>query len=209
MKGLFLKDLMLMKVQKRFFLLIFAAAIIIGFTMDNISFAIGYLCFLLPFYSLSTISYDEFDNGNAFLFTLPITRAGYVAEKYLFAAASGVGGAAAASILAFCMGGVPGEVFSTVAGVLAVALVFLAVMLPLQLKFGAEKARIVMLLGAGTVAALAFGAGKLLKLDFAGMAASLEAMNGAALAGIAIAVIAAGMLISIRVSIAIMKKKAF
>lgn len=41
-------------------------------------------------FSLSTISYDEFDNGNAFLFSLPITRKGYVIEKYIFGIMLGV-----------------------------------------------------------------------------------------------------------------------
>lgn len=33
---------------------------------------------------MSTISYDEFDNGNAFLFSMPITRKSYTVEKYAF-----------------------------------------------------------------------------------------------------------------------------
>ncbi len=50
---------------------------------DSLSVPIGFATF--PLFTLSTISYDEFDNGNAFLFSLPITRAGYVVEKYCFA----------------------------------------------------------------------------------------------------------------------------
>ena len=34
--------------------------------------------------AISTISYDTFDNGNAFLFTLPFSRKEYTREKYLF-----------------------------------------------------------------------------------------------------------------------------
>ena len=37
---------------------------------------------------MSSISYDEFDNGNAFLFSLPITRKDYVLEKYIFGSVS-------------------------------------------------------------------------------------------------------------------------
>ena len=37
-------------------------------------------------FAITTISYDEFDNGLAFLMTLPVTRKQYVAEKYLLGA---------------------------------------------------------------------------------------------------------------------------
>ena len=45
------------------------------------SFPIGFLGFVGALFSLSSISYDEFDNGNAFLFSLPITRKDYVLDK--------------------------------------------------------------------------------------------------------------------------------
>ena len=48
------------------------------------TFAIGFLTFVMSLFSVSSISYDEFDNGNAFLFSLPITRTTYVVEKYCF-----------------------------------------------------------------------------------------------------------------------------
>ena len=71
-----------MKLQKNFFLLIVVIAVsMIAFT-DDVTFPLGFLTFVISLFTLSTISYDEFDNGNAFLFTLPITRTNYVVEKY-------------------------------------------------------------------------------------------------------------------------------
>ena len=84
MKGLLIKDFMLLKNQKSFFIIIVAAAIGMSTLMENSSFIIGYIAVIGSLFTLSTIRYDEFDNGNAFLYTLPITRKDYVYEKYEF-----------------------------------------------------------------------------------------------------------------------------
>ena len=66
MKGLLIKDFKLMKNQKNFLFVIFigatASMLLSGFS----SFLMGYFPFICSFFVLSTISYDEFDNGNAF-----------------------------------------------------------------------------------------------------------------------------------------------
>ena len=83
MKGLLIKDFKLLKTQQKFFLLVLFIAIAVEmFSGSSSSFLIDTYP-LWPYYSpLSSISYDEFDNGNAFLFSLPITRKSYVIEKY-------------------------------------------------------------------------------------------------------------------------------
>ena len=84
MKGLLIKDFKLMMMQKNFFLSIIAIAVVLTVFVKNPSFIIGYLTFIGSVFTLSTISNDEFDNGNAFLFSLPITRKLYALEKYVF-----------------------------------------------------------------------------------------------------------------------------
>ena len=74
MKGLLIKDFKLLKGQKNFFMTITAISIIMIIVSPGTSFPIGFLGFVGALFSLSSISYDEFDNGNAFLFSLPITR---------------------------------------------------------------------------------------------------------------------------------------
>ena len=81
MKGLLIKDFRLMKVQKSFFLLIAVIGVWGTLLSENVTSAIGFLTFVMSLFSVSSISYDEFDNGNAFLFSLPITRTTYVVEK--------------------------------------------------------------------------------------------------------------------------------
>ena len=76
MKGLYIKDFKLMMNQKMFFIVIAAMAIFFAVTQTNIFFVISYATFIAAMFVISSISYDEFNNGNAFLFTLPVTRTG-------------------------------------------------------------------------------------------------------------------------------------
>ena len=91
MKGLLIKDFKLMKEQKNFLLIILIITIGMSLFTNDLSFALGFLTFIVSLFSLSTTSYDEFDNGNAFLFTLPITRSKYVIEKYYLSMILGIG----------------------------------------------------------------------------------------------------------------------
>lgn len=84
MKGLLIKDIKLMLKQKNFFLMLIVIAVLMAYAVENASYIIGYLSVVGSLFTLSSISYDEFDNGNAFLFSLPITRKAYVVEKYGF-----------------------------------------------------------------------------------------------------------------------------
>lgn len=69
MKGLIIKDFKLLMMQKSFFVTLTIVAIFFGITTGSI-FVIGFLTMICSMFALSTISYDEFDNGNAFLFSL-------------------------------------------------------------------------------------------------------------------------------------------
>ena len=73
MKGLLIKDFKLLKGQKNFFMTITAISIIMIIVSPGTSFPIGFLGFVGALFSLSSISYDEFDNGNAFSNSAPLT----------------------------------------------------------------------------------------------------------------------------------------
>ena len=83
MRGLIEKDLRLTISRKQTLLIFFIMALVMGMTMDG-TFIVGYLTMLGAILAVGTISYDEFDNGYAFLMTLPFERKTYVTEKYLF-----------------------------------------------------------------------------------------------------------------------------
>lgn len=85
MKGLLIKDLRLLYTQKSGLLLMCGLAVALSFYAELGSlFLVLYVTVFSCMLGLNTIAYDQFDNGYAFLFTLPITRRQYVAEKYIF-----------------------------------------------------------------------------------------------------------------------------
>lgn len=166
MKGLLIKDLKLMANQRQVLLMLLVFTVL--FMNTNVDFVIGYLTFVGSFFTLSTISYDEYDNGYAFLFTLPVDRKRYVKEKYLLF----MGLSIFTGILSFVLvygyrsmvqgNGRSQDLLFTVGSVLLAVCFMMALLLPLQLKFGSEKNRIalVMVVGGGTL--IGYGIMKLL-----------------------------------------------
>lgn len=88
LKGLFIKDLKFMKLQIPILIISIVCAVFIGGT----TFVIPYMTIFSAIIGLSSINYDEFDNGSAYLLSLPITREKYIFEKYLFSLSIGLAG---------------------------------------------------------------------------------------------------------------------
>ena len=66
MKGLLIKDLRLMKNMGNSLAIILLVAVGMSFYSSDMSFIVIYLAIIGTSFTSSTISYDEFDNGNAF-----------------------------------------------------------------------------------------------------------------------------------------------
>lgn len=149
MKGLLIKDFLLMLQQRTFFILFLFMAVMLNFSTDG-SFVIGYLTFVSGVFVLSTISYDEYDNGYSFLMTLPVRRKDYVLEKYVFglivSSVSWLVGVLIAIIFEVGRGKnfVLQEMLWGAGVCFLLALLLLAVMIPVQIRFGGEKGRLVM-----------------------------------------------------------------
>ena len=213
MKGLYIKDFKLMMNQKMFFIVIAAMAIFFAVTQTNIFFVISYATFIAAMFVISSISYDEFNNGNAFLFTLPVTRTGYVKEKYLFAATLATGAWLAATILSIVVVFIQGteviilEWFLTAAMILLVALMMVLIIIPVQLKFGQSKGNVAMLLVMGgylVVSVLSnFG------IDVFAMIDALSTIGLSGLLMILLLMVAGAGIISYLISCKIMTEKEF
>lgn len=160
MKGLLIKDFKLMLNQKNFFILIVLILGAIACFLDfDYYFLIGYFMFICSLFTISTISYDEFDNGNAFLFTLPFSRSRYVEEKYCFGILAGT----CSWFLSFVITTIiqminfNNFIFSdwmlSTLVMLPIMFVMLAILIPFQLKYGSENGRIaiIIFLGGGFV----------------------------------------------------------
>ncbi len=217
MKGLLVKDMKLLKMQKKFFFLLIAIAVAMAVFAEDPAFLIGYFSIVMPLVAVSTVSYDEFDNGNAFLFTLPISRRGYVLEKYGFCLILGICAFLFACLLALTVG-VFKNFFAAWTAVkaslpiLAVMTAFLSLLLPVQLKFGAEKGRLIAVATAGilfVVGVLCVKGLEWLNVDIMGIADRLIP-DSLLLAAVFIAAIALLLLgVSVSVSLSILKKKEF
>lgn len=161
MKGLFIKDYLLIKNQKLLLLIvILIGAFMLGSGME-ITFIVSYVIFIMLSLALSTISYDEFENSNAYLFSLPITRTAYVREKFIFTLLLCFGSwlLSMLAIMVYRMNKNPdtdmGMFWFTGMFSLICALVFVAVAIPLWIKLGPEKGKIVYLIMGGSIAASA------------------------------------------------------
>ena len=215
MKGLLIKDLLLLKNQQRFFLLFFLMSAGMLLADFNSVFVINYVTMIFSLFTLSSISYDEFDNGYAFLFTLPITRNQYAAEKYVFGLVTGSFAWIVVTIFAVVMNLVREragtvELVGTAFLYLFISLLFLSIVVPVQLKFGAEKGRIVLICIIGAIFAAGFvmiRAAKTLQLDFLSTAAT-SLSPGLVMASVPLISLAA-VFGSYLISVNIMKKKQF
>lgn len=154
MKGMLIKDFSLLKGQKQFFMVAFMFAVLFLFLSDMATFGVSYLIIMFIIFTLSTIAYDEYDNGNAFLFTLPISRKRYVQEKYVFCLVVSAIICFINMILIFILSYVKGygkddvaTLLITMAAAWAAGILMLSIMIPLQLKFGSEKRQMAMVAG--------------------------------------------------------------
>lgn len=156
MKGLLIKDFKLMLNQKNFFILIVLILAAMACLLDlDYYFLISYFMFVCSLFTISTISYDEFDNGNAFLFTLPFSRSSYVEEKYCFGILVGISSWFLSFIITTIIQIISSSNFIFSDWILStlimipIMLVMLAILIPFQLKYGSDKGRIAIIIFLG------------------------------------------------------------
>ena len=204
MKALFIQDIRYMLTQKSFLVLIALVGIVLALTQnDNYIFVIGYLGFMGMITGMMSVTMDDQSNGLTFLFSLPIDRRVYVREKYIFIVLMGVSFSIFATALCllfrmFAEYKAPlDEILATSLGTLFVMLLFVCFMLPLQLKFGAERARLASFIAIGFFFVAVLLAG--LVINFADALPFIQAflsMSPVALAGIG----AAFLIVCLRIS---------
>lgn len=150
MKGLFIKDIRLLAGQTHTLLVIFVIGAIFAVTQEQPELLIGYVMMVMSMLTITSISYDEFDNGMPFLMTLPSGRSGYVKEKYLLTATIVTVAYVTSNTMLFLLGQFNKNSeswdvrwnlqFSFIFAV--VMLLMLYTLIPIILKVGVEKGRI-------------------------------------------------------------------
>lgn len=219
MKGLLVKDGLLIKNQYKTLPLLLACGFIMAFSMEAFT-AMIYVAVIGAMVALGTIAYDEFDHGYTYLLSLPVSRKTYVREKYLFAVLWGLACIILGLIMdmaaALIKGTFPlagaGDIAAALGGAAAMLLIMLSVTIPARIKFGSEKSSIVLFVFAGLIAALfaAFRYGKFFPASWGEKIRRLPETSGT---GVLIAaVLAAAVLILVlseQLSERIMAKKEF
>lgn len=207
-----------MKNQKMFFIVIAIMAVVFGYMMDTGSFIVGYGTFIISLFVISTISYDEFNNGFTFLFTLPVSRNDYVKEKYLFAfCLSGIA-CLVATLLSILFEMLKGnellilESLLSSMAVLMAALVLVMIIIPVQLKFGQNKGNIAVVLVVGIAFVIGYLIIKLfefLNVDIANIINWFSQLGVTGTVLIAMVIVAIIGIVSYQISSRIMLKKEF
>lgn len=219
MKGLLIKDMRILMRQKSTFLIIILLGIFLGTNGGNIGFSMGYMMMVSATLAVSTISYDYFEKGMSFLFTLPVTRKMYVAEKYVLSLLIGLAIAVLGCVLnvlgGFISAQAPwGEFAATVVVSLAAMLLLLALYIPVYINCGPEKSRVAILIVIGVVAAVgyllyaAFNVPAVQEVLYPVLAA-IEKMTAVQLVGIGAGIWVVLMIISVIASVRILEKKEF
>ncbi|MBQ7766458.1 MAG: ABC-2 transporter permease [Lachnospiraceae bacterium] len=223
MKTLLVKDYRILMTQKKSLLILLIVGVVMMISNLEIDFLTGYMMMMAMVLSLGTVNYDELDNGMAFIMTLPANRKTYAVEKYVLTLINIVACAVMMLVIYFITKGFinwqfgTGDMVSVTAGWICGIMIAASVMIPLYLKFGAEKRRVIMMLLWGIVAVIAIGGQKL-----AEVMAGTEAMNaingfftkistlpvGVVVLAV-IAVVAMAVILSLGISVGIMKKKEF
>ena len=215
MKGLLLKDMLLLKNNKKLYAILVFFAVMYPM-MGMGSFTVTFLGMMGLIISISTMNYDEFDNGNSFLFSLAFKRSTYVAEKYILCVGGGVLGALSGALVCFAASKISGNsaLLEGMAENLCVAVLLYSlsssVMLPIFIRFGAEKGRLASYLTLAAFFLLGFGVMKF--LPTAGKDVIVSKLESIPVAGIVtglVLVVVLAVILSIFLSLRFIRNREF
>ena len=156
MRALIAKDIRLFRSMKNVVLIyvaMIAASIIFG--QKQMGVMLINLCVVMFTYlSMSTMSYDDFDNGMEFILTLPTSKKIYAIEKYVLAVITLVVMSIVGAGLLVALGLEFNAAILDIAPMAVIAIVLVSINLPLTLKFGSEKTKMltmILFMGLGSL----------------------------------------------------------
>lgn len=152
MTGLLKKDFRLLAKYGKVVLLMMGVFLLASIYSKDITFSAGVIVIMGLMMTVNTISYDDMAHFTEYSVTLPISRARQVVEKYILSIcilAIGVGVVAVLNLIFRILWPEHTDMMENVSAMLlcmSLGLVMLSLMIPLVYKFGAEKARIIIIL---------------------------------------------------------------
>ncbi len=220
MSGLIVKDINLLKSQKTTLLVMLFMIFALPVMGMGIEFTMGYTAFVFVVLITGTLSYDEFDRGMSFLMTLPVERKTYVREKYLLGIISVAFGLTLSAVVnavmnyqeLFGAGQSIAEFVGYIFGIFLAITIVWDVMLPMQIKFGAEKSRICLLFVTAVCAFVIYMGQKLIESGKANVSGLVKWLNGLSelqILSICLILAVIAFMISYRISVSIIEKKEY
>ena len=159
MKGLWVKDLLLLQKQLKTLFMFMLIAAFNAYTIKSVPVVFIMMAFFFVTTTSSTIFYDQENHGFLYLFTLPTRKKDYVIQKELLVLASSSAAMVLSLILIVVMMQAFPELRTSGQDLLYSALYSLffgcfygGVITPLYLRYGTEKARVFIFAIMGTLA---------------------------------------------------------
>ena len=141
MKGLLLKDWYLTVHYLRTLLLVVLVMVIASAMAPGNRFFIMYPEIMVALLPVTVFSYDDREKWTTYVQAFPVSRRQYVTEKYIFGALC-QSAFAAVQIVLYLLAGI--RDFGTLIGFsVSLGLMACAIVLPLMMRFGVEKGRLI------------------------------------------------------------------
>ncbi len=170
MKGLILKDLLLIKGNLKTLVIVFFGFMVMALNnMATVSFIIPFFAVMM---CISTFSYDEYNKWNTYAITLPGGRKTIVKSKYIATILLVILSAIISILISVIITSINGNIdyekeFSTFFGGLFGIFLVTSIMYPLIYKYGNEKGRLFLFIGVFLITAVG---GVIFKtVDFSGL----------------------------------------
>ena len=208
MKGLIFKDFVNIKSQLKLYIMFVAGFFVLGLVSgatEVLSALMPMLAVLIP---ITAVAYDDLSGWNGFALSMPVSRADLVTARYLFTEMIMVAMAVITCAEYIAVSRNIGEAVMTTVLLYAVSNLMFAVIMPIILKFGVQKARaIFMVIAAGAAAMIVWLSGE--RTSAIGDAVLSVKLNDAAIFVIAIAGSLLLVFISMKLSQVIYRRKDF
>lgn len=152
MKGLIVKDLKMLSVIGRLYLILVSVLLVINFFSLTSFLSISAVIFISILGPI-TVAYDERDKWEKFALTMPITKAQYASSKYLLSLILSLSVVAVVTISSLIQNGFTDAALANFIVCFAVSLLYPSISLPIILRFGYSKGKLLIVLFAGVFGA--------------------------------------------------------
>ena len=145
MKGLLKKDLLLLKSQIKYIVMIIVICLIMAYANSGFAYISSYLTFMGTGLVINSFSYDMYHNEMTYLFALPFSKKEYCLEKYIFAFIVTF----ISWLIAFLITAATHINLETIivqVAMLFSGFIYLSITIPVVMKYGREKATIIVLM---------------------------------------------------------------